>query len=186
MNGLLNSSTVKWTFPKTDKREAVTMYWYDGNKHPLTRPKDLDEGKNTMTSGMYMIGDNHTLEHGARPNTPRFTNSKFFAEFKRSGKAKNRVIPRVREGSLYCEWIDAIKGDGPEAGASFKYASQLTEVALLGVLAQRFGGKIEWDSENMRATNRPELAEYIKEPERKGWESKEVPQPSFWERLFGG
>ncbi len=181
-----NSSTVKWTFPKTDKREAVTMYWYDGNKHPLTRPKDLDEGKNTMTSGMYMIGDNHTLEHGARPNTPRFTNSKFFAEFKRSGKAKNRVIPRVREGSLYCEWIDAIKGDGPEAGASFKYASQLTEVALLGVLAQRFGGKIEWDSENMRATNRPELAEYIKEPERKGWESKEVPQPSFWERLFGG
>lgn len=132
-----DASTVKWSFPKTDKREAVTMYWYDGNRHPVTRPKDMDEGKNTMTSGMYMIGDNHTLEHGARPNSPRFTNSKFFDEFKRSGKAKNRVIPRVREGSLYCEWIDAIKGDGPEAGSSFKYASQITEVALLGVLAQR-------------------------------------------------
>lgn len=180
-----NSSTVKWSFPKTDKREAVTMYWYDGNKHPLTRPKDLEEGRNTMTSGMYLIGDNHTLEHGARPDSPRFTNSKFFTEFKKSGMAKNRVIPRVRNGSLYCEWIDAIKGDGPEAGSNFSYASQLTEVALLGVLAQRFGGKIVWDSKKMEVTNRPELAPFVKEVERAGWETKPIPSPSFWERLFG-
>jgi hypothetical protein len=40
----------------------------------------------------------------------------------------------------------------------------------LGVLAARFGGRIEWDSKNMKATNRPELEEYIKEPVRKGWE----------------
>lgn len=180
-----NSSTVKWSFPKTDKREAVDMYWYDGAKQPITTPKDLDKGAQTMRSGMYMIGDKHTLEHGARPDSPRFTNSEFFKEFKRSGKAKDRKIPRVRNGSLYCEWIDAIKGDGPEAGSNFSYASQITEVALLGALAQRFGGKLEWDSKNMCVKNRPELAPFIKEPVRAGWESKDVPTPSFWERLFG-
>ena len=55
----------------------------------------------------------------------------------------------------------------------------------MGVLAQRFGGKIEWDAGKMKAKNRPELDEYIKEPERKGWESVEIPRPSFFERLFG-
>mgnify|MGYP000677363100 FL=1 len=47
----------------------------------------------------------------------------------------------------------------------------MTEVALLGVLAQRFGGRIEWDSKNMRITNRPELNVFIKEPVRAGWEA---------------
>jgi len=46
----------------------------------------------------------------------------------------------------------------------------LTEIDLLGVLAQRFGGRIEWDAANMKVTNRPELNAYIREPVRKGWE----------------
>ncbi len=166
-----NSSIVKWSFPKTDKREAVDMYWYDGGRHPVTRPPDLEAGKDTMTSGMYMIGDNHTIQHDARPNeNPRFTNDEFFREFRRNTPEK--TIPRALNGNLYHEWIAAIKGDGPEAGSNFSYASQLTEVALLGVLAQRFGGKIEWDSENMKVKNRSELAAFVKEPERNAWKSK--------------
>jgi len=39
----------------------------------------------------------------------------------------------------------------------------------VGVLAQRFGGKIEYDAKNMKAVGRPELDEFIKEPARKGW-----------------
>ena len=40
---------------------------------------------------------------------------------------------------------------------------------LVGVLAQRFGGTINYDAKNMKATGRPELNEHIKEPVRKGW-----------------
>jgi hypothetical protein len=47
----------------------------------------------------------------------------------------------------------------------------MSEVALLGVLAQRFGGRIEWDAKNMRITNRPELNVFVKEPVRAGWEA---------------
>jgi hypothetical protein len=46
----------------------------------------------------------------------------------------------------------------------------MTEVMLLGIIACRHGGKIEWDAKNMRITNRPELNAYLKEPVRKGWE----------------
>jgi len=68
------------------------------------------------------------------------------------------------------EWIRAIKGEGPEPGSNFDYSARLTEVACLGALAQFHGGRIEWDSANMKITNRPELNAFIKEPMPKGWE----------------
>jgi hypothetical protein len=82
------------------------------------------------------------------------------------------------KGGPFQEWIDAIKGDIPEVGSNFDYASRLTEIDLLGVLAQRFGGRIEWDAVSMTITNRPELNACIKEPVRKGWEYGEDLWPS--------
>lgn len=43
-------------------------------------------------------------------------------------------------------------------------------MVLVGVLAQRFATKLEYDAANMKITNRPDLDVYIKEPVRKGWE----------------
>ena len=48
--------------------------------------------------------------------------------------------------------------------------AKLTEIILLGVLAQRFNTRIEWDAKNARITNHPELNVFVKEPARKGWE----------------
>lgn len=170
-----SSTVVKWHFPATDKRCAVDMYWYDGKKIPdeSKKPKDWDTDRPWAfkNGAMLMVGDKHTMETAERPNfSPRMSNSAFFKDFKRNLPAK--TIPRVRKGNLYLEWFDAIRGDIKECGSNFDYASQLTEVALLGCLAQRFGGRINWDAKNMRSTNRPELAQFIKEPERAGWESK--------------
>ena len=81
----------------------------------------------------------------------------------------NETIPRV-EGGPFREWLRAIKGTGPEPGSNFSYASRLTEIILLGVLAQRFGTRIEWDAKHACITNHPELNVFVKEPVRKGWE----------------
>ncbi|MEI6175853.1 MAG: hypothetical protein WCS43_03095 [Verrucomicrobiota bacterium] len=64
----------------------------------------------------------------------------------------------------------AIKGEGPEPGSNFNYSAKLTEIILLGVLAQRFNTRIEWDAANARITNHPELNAFVKEPVREGWE----------------
>lgn len=40
---------------------------------------------------------------------------------------------------------------------------------MIGVLAQRFGGRIEWGSVKGAAINRPELNAFVKEPVRAGW-----------------
>ena len=54
--------------------------------------------------------------------------------------------------------------------SNFDYAGPLTETALLGVLSLRAPGRrLEWDSENLRVKNAPELSRYIHTEYRKGW-----------------
>jgi hypothetical protein len=42
-------------------------------------------------------------------------------------------------------------------------------MAAVGVLAQRFNTRIEYDEKNMKVTNHPDMDQYIKEPVREGW-----------------
>ena len=46
------------------------------------------------------------------------------------------TIPRV-EGDPVIEWIRTIKGEGPIPGSNFEYSAPLSEVAAIGILAQR-------------------------------------------------
>ena len=50
-----------------------------------------------------------------------------------------------------------------------QWQARLTEIILLGVLAQRFNTRIEWDAKACRVTNHPELNAFIREPAREGW-----------------
>ena len=114
-----------------------------------------------------MIGDKKTLITGGRPNNPRLLVSpEEWNDFQKNPPKK--TIPRVQEEGPVSEWLDAIK-DSTLPGAHFGYAAELTEMALVGVLAQRFATKIEYDAENMKITNRPDLDVYLKEPAREGW-----------------
>jgi hypothetical protein len=54
-------------------------------------------------------------------------------------------LPDVGNGPIE-EWVKAIKGAGPPPGSQFAYAGPLTEMVLLGAIAQRIGQTIEWDS----------------------------------------
>jgi hypothetical protein len=76
-------------------------------------------------------------------------------------------LPRI-EVSHEQHWIQCCK-TGQRASSDFSYAGPLTEFALLGNIAIRLGGKIEWDAEHMRATGRPEADEWVRRPYRKGW-----------------
>jgi hypothetical protein len=76
-----------------------------------------------------------------------------------------------RSPGHWVEWVNYAKGVGPVPGSNFQYSGWTTEANHLGNVAYRTGKKIEWDYENMRATNAPEAAPFIKRPEyRKGWE----------------
>ena len=164
-------SVVRYDFPARGEKEACSMYWYDGMRNGGTlmkTPDDWDWGK-PPRAGSCWFGEKHNAYLDQRSNHPRFARKETMRAFKESGGVPEKY-PRV-EGGPHREWIKAIKGDLKECGANFDYAAPLTEVALLGVLAQRFGGRIEWDAKRGVITNRPELNAYVKEPVREGWET---------------
>ena len=74
----------------------------------------------------------------------------------------------TRSPGHYRDWIRACKGGDP-ACSNFSVAAPFTEWIALGVLALRFEGKLEWDSEKMRITNNPEANKLVKPAFRKGW-----------------
>lgn len=158
-------SVVTWQFGARGNKAPVTMKWYEGIEKPAVRPEwGVDE---LPGAGMIMIGDKKTLITGMRPNNPSLLvpeeELKAFLENPPAQK-----YPRVGEEKPVQEWIDAIKND-TLPGSNFDYAASLMEMAQVGVLAQRFGGKITYDTENMKAVGRPELDPYIKETPREGW-----------------
>ncbi len=159
-------SVVTWHFGARGNKAPVTMKWFEGFEKPAVRPEwGVDK---LPDSGMIMIGDKKTLITGGRPNNPRLLVPKAeMEEFLKNAPAK--TIPRVGEEQPVQEWIDAIKNN-TLPGSNFDYASNLMEMAQVGVLAQRFGGTINYDAKNMKAVGRPELDNYIKEPARKGWQ----------------
>ena len=74
----------------------------------------------------------------------------------------------TRSPGHYRDWIRAAKG-GDKACSDFSVAGPFTEWILLGVLALRFEGKLEWDSARMRITNNADANQLVKPKLRKGW-----------------
>ncbi|MDG0993147.1 MAG: Gfo/Idh/MocA family oxidoreductase [Akkermansiaceae bacterium] len=163
------SSVTTYHFPARGNKPPVKLKWYEkGYDVPL--PKRWDEGKKLdAEGGMYMEGSENTLYHpGMRPRSPRITPNDTFMEL-RPKLAKMDRIPSVKGGPIE-EWVRAIKGEGPTPGSQFDYAAPLTEMVLLGALAQRTGKTIEWDNEKMLVKGQPELNELIKEPTPEEWQ----------------
>ncbi len=162
-------SHVRFHFPAKGNRGAVTLDWFDG-------PQDWSKGGRIDAFGAanaahlgracWMVGSKGLLGCGTHAGTPLILPNELGESWKKNPPAQS--IPRVA-GGPFREWLRAIKGDGPEPGSNFQVAANLTEIILLGVLAQRFNTRIEWDAKAGKITNHPELNAFVKEPAREGW-----------------
>jgi hypothetical protein len=84
---------------------------------------------------------------------------------------ESKIVPKTmaRSPGHYEEWIEACRG-GKQPTASFDYSGPMTETVLLGILALRAPGtRLEWDSENQKVKNAPELNQFVHCEYRPGW-----------------
>lgn len=174
LKGIIPSrSHVKFEFAAKDDRGPVIAHWFDG-PHDFTKVGRIEkfgvERVFSLGRACWMVGEKGLIGCGTHAGPPVIMPNEVRTEWKTN--PPEETIPRV-EGGPFREWLRAIKGEGPEPGSNFTYASKLTEIVLLGVLAQRFDTRIEWDAKAGKITNHPELNEFIKEPVRKGWEAGE-------------
>lgn len=160
-----DQAIIRWDFPQRGEKVPVTMHWYEGGLKPEIRPEwNLEK---LPGNGMIMVGDKQCLMTGGRPNDPRLLMKEDeWKEFQKN--PPDKTIPRTFEENPQREWAEAIK-NGTMPGSNFDYATKLVEMSLAGVMAERFNTRLEYDAENMKVTNHPELAAYIKEPMRDGF-----------------
>lgn len=163
------SSHVKFHFAAKGKRGPVTLDWFDGPQD-WTKAGRIDqfgaEHAAYLGRACWLVGTKGLLGCGTHAGAPLIAPGDLRKQWQESPPPA--TIPRV-EGGPFREWMRAIKGEGPEPGSNFNYAANLTEIILLGVLAQRFQTRIEWDAKEGRITNHPELNAFVREPAREGW-----------------
>ena len=74
----------------------------------------------------------------------------------------------TRSPGHHRDWIRACKGGDP-ACSNFNVAAPFVEWMVLGVIALRVEGKIEYDPAKMRITNNADANKYLRPTLRKGW-----------------
>ncbi len=163
------ASHLRFHFAAKGNRGPVVMDWYDGQQDLSTQARIDQFGlahAAHLNRSCWMLGTKGAIGCGSHAGPPLIMP----AELRKSWQANPpaETIPRV-VGGPFVEWIKACKQEGPEPGSNYGYASKLTEITLLGVLAQRFNTRIDWDAAKGEITNHPELNAYIKEPAREGW-----------------
>jgi hypothetical protein len=192
------TSRIRFDFPEREGLPPLKFWWYDGNpnsKHgmfksgnfvtPLRPSADLTreivaQRGELPSSGCLVIGEKGRLfagdDYGSRfqvmlEDEKEFTN----ADKHEACIAVPKTIPRISgtntDQAMKDEWFAMMKG-GPAAYSNFDISAYLTETILLGCVALRsgVGHKLDWDGPNMRATNDPKAARFVKRENRKGWE----------------
>jgi len=155
-----SSSVVTWDFPARGDQPPVRMIWHEGGLRPA-RPRELAADRDLGPDGLLFVGEKGTLLSGFTGGI-RFLSS----QQEKSFAAPPKTLPRTKDH--YMEWVDACKG-GPPANCNFDFAAPLTEIALLGVVAQRTGKFLLWDAEGMRFPNDAAATRLLKPEYRQGW-----------------
>jgi len=156
-------SIITYEYPARGDLPPVKLIWYDGKKKPAP-PPELEEGSQWGDNGQLFVGEKGKLLYDESSGGRIIPESRM-EEFKKDLPPK--TLPR--SPGHHEEFLLACRGWGPPPGSNFDHAGLMTEAALTGNLAIRFGKRIEWDGPNMKATNCPEADALIRRTYRPGW-----------------
>ena len=149
--------------PANDWRPGIRLAWYQGGAMPRTPKSCIDLNK--IGHGAMFKGEKGFIvaDFDSRLVLP-WGNDADMSYYDR--RAKDEMIPDL--GHFQKEWTDACKGD-LKTSCDFDYSGRLIETMLLGLVAYRAGGKIEYDSVAGRVTNNAKANEYLSRTYRAGW-----------------
>jgi hypothetical protein len=193
------TSRIRFEFPEREGLPPVKFWWYDGNPNknhgiytkannfitPLRPSADIvkeivNQRGELPSSGCLVIGEKGKLfagdDYGASFQVMMNDEKEYQASTKHPAvvgvpETIARTTNKDNDMAMKEEWFAMMKG-GPAAYSNFEISAYLTEIILLGCIALRtgVGHRLDWDGPNMRATNEPAAAQYVKRQNRKGWD----------------
>ena len=157
-------AVIRFDFPARGAMPPLKLFWYDGLATRPTLPGVADDEAlgDKDNNGSLFIGDKGMVTTGCYGERTRLVPAAKMKEYK--------LPPPLltRSPGHYRDWIRAAKGGEP-ACSNFSVAVPFVEWMLLGVIAMKFEGKLEWDAQKKRFTNNKEANNYLKPKFRKGW-----------------
>jgi len=157
-------SLIRFDFPARGTMPPVKIFWHDG----MERQPDFEGVPSSEllgdkdVNGSLFIGDKGMLTTGCYGERTRLVPAEKMKEYR-------LPLPVLtRSPGHYRDWIRASKGGDP-ACSNFSVAGPFVQWMLLGVIAMKFEGKLEWDARNMRFTNNSQANQYLRPHFRKGW-----------------
>lgn len=157
-------STISFRFPARNNMPSMDITWYDGVKNLSPRPKELEQGRKMDSCGKIIYSDDLVFKGATHGSTLRIIPEDKMKEMK--GK-----LPMITEkhSDHATNFLRACKGE-EKTRSSFDVSGPLTQVFLLGVIAQRLGGKLIFDRKTKQITNNKIANQLlVGPPPRKGW-----------------
>jgi len=166
---------VHWEIPARGDLPPVSFYWHNGSSRPGIREqlegllgRDIDWGdkgekKWADWAECLIVGTEGKILATAHNAT--FT---MLPEEKFRDVDKNTLEQVDRSQGHESDWLAACRGGKPP-WANFDYAGPLTEFNMLGNVATRFEGPLEYDPTAGKIVNRTEADGVLRSDYREGW-----------------
>ena len=157
------SSVITFQFPARESLPPVKLNWYEGFRAPLPPELPNEDELPDKEGGALIKGTKGKIVFGVYGNSPRLLPRDLMLAHKDLPK----TLPRAPEH--HQDWLKACRDPSHKNGAPFEYASMLSEICLLGNVAKRINGRIEWDAAAMKVTNSDAANALIAPAYRDGW-----------------
>jgi predicted dehydrogenase len=160
------ASTIRFEFAARGAMPPVEVFWYDGQKNRPPLPKEL--GKHaafTQENGKFVYSKTLVFKGGTHGDTLRIIPESRMQEMAAS-------LPKIT-GGFSDHAVNFVRGcqGREETRSPFHVAGPLTQVFLLGVISQRLGGKLKFDTVKREFVGSADAnAMLVGPPPRNGWE----------------
>lgn len=159
-----HQAVIRFDFPARANMPALKLFWHDSLKaipeFPGV-PKGQLIGDKDINGSLFM-GDKGMVTTGCYGERTRLIPDEKMKDYK--------LPPQLltRSPGHYRDWIRACKGGSP-ACSNFDESAPFVTWMLLGVIAMKFEGKLDWDAKKLQFTNNKEANRYLKPSFHKGW-----------------
>ena len=156
------ASIITYEFPARDGLQPVQVVWYDGGLKP-PRPVECEAGQSMPSDGILYRGTRGVMMASGTSGLPRLLPESRMNQY----RMPPQTLPR-RPG-IYDEWFAALQGGDKPSEHWPDSAVPLTELVLLGCIAVRAGGRLQWDGPNMRFSNSSDANRLVTPVYENGW-----------------
>ena len=160
------ATTIRFDFAARRGMPSVEVFWYDGveNRPPL--PGELGPGAVLAErEGKFIYSKELVFKGGTHGDTLRIIPEERMREMSAS-------LPKIAGGfsDHAANFVLACQGK-EESRSPFRVSGPLTQVFLLGVIAQRLGGRLSFDTARREFTGNATANSLLRGPDpRPGWE----------------